>query len=62
MKGVFSMRRTHVRGKQAVYNDIGVMLMSMNLTKLAIESRRRAEALRNHFSKSKKCTEGIQYG
>ena len=60
MKGVFGMRRTHVRGKQSVYNDIGMMLMSMNLTKLALKARRRAEALRNHFSKSKKCTEGIQ--
>ena len=60
MKCVFGMRRTHVRGKQSVYNDIGMMLMSMNLTKLALEARRRAEAFRNHFSKSKKCTEVIQ--
>ena len=35
------MRRTHVRGKQAVHNDIGIMLMSMNLTKLALEAKKR---------------------
>lgn len=41
MKGVFGMRRAHVRGKQAVHNDIGIMLMSMNLTKSAIEARKK---------------------
>jgi len=42
LKGVFGMRRVHVRGKQAVHNDIDVMLMSMNLTKLLLELRRKA--------------------
>lgn len=32
------MRRTHVTGKQAVHIEIGMMLMIMNLTKLAIEA------------------------
>ncbi|WP_225742868.1 IS1182 family transposase [Marinilactibacillus sp. Marseille-P9653] len=41
MKGVFGMRRVHVRGKQAVHNDIGLMFMSMNLTKLILELRRK---------------------
>lgn len=53
MKGVFGMRSVHVRGKQAVHNDIGIMLMSMNLTKLAIEARRKAKAFQ-HFSAQKK--------
>ena len=44
MKGVFGMRRVHVRGKQAVHNDIGIMFRSMNLTKLVIEARRKAKA------------------
>jgi len=43
MKGVFGMRRVHVRGHQAVQNDIGLMLMSMNLTKLILELRRKGE-------------------
>lgn len=34
MKGTFGVRRTHVRGNQSVYNDLGLVLMSMNLTKL----------------------------
>lgn len=41
MKGVFGMRRVHVRGNRAVHNDIGFMLMSMNLTKLILELRRK---------------------
>lgn len=48
LKGVFSMRRAHVRGKQAVHNDIGIMLMSMNLTKLALEARRKAAGFYDH--------------
>lgn len=60
MKGVFGMRRAHVRGKQAVHNDIGIMLMSMNLMKLAIEARRKAEAFRDHFNKNKNRAETIK--
>ena len=41
MKGVFGMRRAHVRRNQAVHNDIGLMLMSMKLTKLILELRRK---------------------
>ena len=60
MKGVFGMRRAHVRGKQEVHNDIGIMLMSMNLTKLAIEARRQAEASRSSSIKNIKCDETIR--
>ena len=60
MKGVFGMRRAHVRGKQEVHNDIGIMLMSMNLTKLAIEARRQAEASRSSSIKNIKCDEPIR--
>ncbi len=35
MKAVFGVRRVHLRGKQCVENDIGILLMSLNLTKLA---------------------------
>lgn len=34
MKGVFGVRRVHVRGNQAVETELGFLLMSMNLTKL----------------------------
>lgn len=34
MKRDFGVRRTHLRGQKAVENDIGLVLMSMNLTKL----------------------------
>ena len=34
MKRDFGVRRTHLRGQQAVENDIGLVLMAMNLTKL----------------------------
>lgn len=54
MKGVFGMRRVHVRGKQAVHNDIGIMLTSMNLTKLVIEARRKAKAFQNKSIKNKR--------
>ena len=60
MKGVFGMRRAHVRGKQEVHNDIGIMLMSMNLTKLAIEARRQAEASRSSSIKNIKCDKTIR--
>ncbi|APZ48269.1 IS1182 family transposase [Jeotgalibaca sp. PTS2502] len=60
MKGVFGMRRTHVRGKQAVHNDIGIMLMSMNLTKLALEARRKAEAFYKNPVKNKNRNETIR--
>lgn len=60
LKGVFGMRRVHVRGKQAVHNDIGIMLMSMNLTKLAIEARRKAKAFQNNFTQNKNRNETIR--
>lgn len=60
LKGIFGMRRVHVRGEQAVHNDIGIMLMSMNLTKLAIEARRIASAFHRKFSKNKNRNEGIK--
>ncbi|WP_076460499.1 IS1182 family transposase [Limosilactobacillus caccae] len=34
MKRDFGVRRTHLRGQQTVENDIGLVLMAMNLTKL----------------------------
>ena len=34
MKRDFGVRRTHLRGQQGVENDIGLVLMAMNLTKL----------------------------
>lgn len=34
MKRDFGVRRTHFRGQQGVENDIGLVLMTMNLTKL----------------------------
>ncbi len=60
MKGVFGMRRVHVRGKQAVHNDIGIMLMSMILTKLAIKARRKARAFQNKFTQNKNHYETIR--
>lgn len=54
------MRRTHVRGKTGVHNDIGIMLMSMNLTKLACEARRRVTALYQNSFKNKKHREIIK--
>lgn len=35
LKGVFGVRRVHVRGKQAVSKEIGFIFVSMNITKLA---------------------------
>ena len=55
------MRRTHVRGKQAVHTDIGMMLMSMNLTKLSLEARRKAEAFQHKSAKNKKRDEAITF-
>lgn len=34
MKRNFGVRRAHVRGQESVYNDMGLLLMTMNLTKL----------------------------
>lgn len=61
LKGGFGMRRTHVRGKQAVHTDIGMMLMSMNLTKLALEARRKAEAFQHKSVKNKNHDETITF-
>ncbi|MDM8263468.1 transposase (plasmid) [Ligilactobacillus salivarius] len=33
MKRDFGVRRTHLRGQKSVENDIGLVLMSMNLVK-----------------------------
>ena len=35
MKSIFGVRRTHLRGKQPVENELSILLMTMNLTKLA---------------------------
>ena len=35
MKGIFGVRRVHVRGRRKVQTEIGFLFMSMNLTKLA---------------------------
>ena len=34
MKRDFGVRRTHLRGQQGVENNTGLVLMTMNLTKL----------------------------
>lgn len=34
MKAIFGVRRIHLRGKHSVENELGILLMSMNLTKL----------------------------
>ncbi len=34
MKRDFGVRRTHIRGQRGVENDLGLVLMTMNLTKL----------------------------
>ena len=34
MKRDFGVRRTHLRGQRSVENDLGLVLMAMNLTKL----------------------------
>lgn len=35
LKSVFGVRRVHVQGTQAVQTEVGLLFMSMNLTKLA---------------------------
>ncbi|AZP05727.1 hypothetical protein EJN90_07825 [Jeotgalibaca ciconiae] len=60
LKGIFGMRRTHVRGKQAVHNDIGIMLMSTNLTKLVLEAGRKTKAFYKNESKNKNRNETIR--
>lgn len=35
MKSVFGVHRTHLRGQQSVKNELGILLLTMNLTKLA---------------------------
>lgn len=35
MKAIFGVRRIHLRGKKSVKNELGILLMTMNLTKLA---------------------------
>ncbi|MGX7078489.1 transposase [Globicatella sanguinis] len=41
MKHNFGVRRVHVSGKIGVSNDIGILLMAMNLTRLAEMIRRK---------------------
>lgn len=53
--------RTHVRGKNVAPTDIGMMLMSMNLTKLSLEARRKAEAFQHRSVKNKKRDESITF-
>lgn len=60
LKGVFGMRRAHVRGKQALHNNIGIMLMSMNLTKLALEARRRVATFYDYSATHKNRNESIR--
>lgn len=50
-----------MRGKQAVHNDIGIILMSMNLTKLAIEARRKAKVFHDNSRQTKDRKETIRY-
>lgn len=54
LKGQFGMRRVHVRGKQAVHNDIGIMLMAMNLTKLMLELGRMTAQFASNRMKNQK--------
>ena len=46
-------RANHARGKRAVHNDIGIMLMNMNIIKLAIEARRNLGFQNNSISKKR---------
>lgn len=55
MKGVFGVRRVHVRGRQCVETELGFLLMSMNLTKLA------KKLVRNHKKKQKPQTAKQDY-
>lgn len=41
MKRNFGMRRVHVRGNIKVSNDVGILLLAMNLTRLAEVIRRK---------------------
>ncbi|NQI73561.1 transposase, partial [Streptococcus suis] len=57
MKGVFGVRRVHVRGQKVVETEIGFLLMSMNLTKLAKKivqdnrDKRKTQTVRLNFIK-----------
>lgn len=61
MKGVFGMRRAHVRRNQAVHNEIGLMLMSMKLTKLILELRRKGGYTSKSSEKGKKNNENRRF-
>ena len=52
MKRNFGVRRTHVRGENGVRNDLGILLMTMNLMKLAEMIRRGAVKMRENTSKN----------
>src|SRR5699024_2404187 len=48
MKRDFGVRRTHLRGQRSVENDLGLVLMAMNLTKLGkIVAHMRPSLLKN---------------
>ncbi|APR27987.1 IS1182 family transposase [Pediococcus acidilactici] len=55
LKRDFGMRRTHLRGQRGVENDIGLALMTMNLTKLG---QMITHSISNEYSKSKNTTKG----
>ena len=51
MKRDFGIRRTHLRGQRAVENDIGLALMTLNITKLGqLINRWRANFINNRKS------------
>lgn len=52
MKRNFGVRRTHVRGENEVRNDLGILLMTMNLMKLAEMIRSGAVKMRENTSKN----------
>ena len=59
----FDVRRTNLRGQQAVENDIGLVLMTMNLTKLGkMMTHLRAKFLKNGKNRTTIFEKGKNYG
>lgn len=59
----FGVRRTNLRGQQAVENDIGLVLMTMNLTKLGkMMTHLRAKFLKNGKNRTTIFEKGKNYG
>lgn len=58
MKAIFGVRRIHLRGQDAVRNELGILLMAMNLTKLA---KRLAKASRQKQKTIKNRIEILKY-